>query len=74
MDNRTDNRTDFVSLEEAVRTFGITRAALEHRVATGELIVYTSGMDRRKKLLAKEDLAELLRIKPTTELVRLAVS
>ena len=61
-----ENRTEFVSLEEAVRIFGTTRPALTRRIVAGDLPVYSSGMDRRLKLVAKEDLAELLKIKPLT--------
>jgi hypothetical protein len=68
-----ENRADFVSLEEAVRDFGTTRPALTRRIDAGELTVYSSGMDRRLKLIAKEDLAELMKIKPVSSPVRIAV-
>ena len=62
-----ESSADFVTLKEAVRLIGTTRPALNRRIVAGDLPVYSSGMDRRLKLVATKDLAELLRIKPLTE-------
>lgn len=54
----------YISFREASDEFGISRSQLRRLANEGYIQVYSSLIDRRKSLLSREDVAELVRIHP----------
>jgi len=55
---------EYVTYAQACKLLGTTRPVLRRRIEAGSLTVYTSGKDIRWRLLARRELAEMVRIKP----------
>ena len=51
---------EFVPLVQAAKRLGVNRSALARLVKAGTLPVYESPLDRRKKMLAAEDIRQLM--------------
>jgi hypothetical protein len=49
----------FVRTDEAALRIGLSRAALERRLAAGEARVFVDPTDRRRRLIPEEDLRRL---------------
>jgi len=56
--------SEYVTLAEASRLLGVTHPILKRRIESGDLEVFTTGLDKRWRLVARKDLEELARIKP----------
>jgi excisionase family DNA binding protein len=61
-DNTAEPR--FVTLGEACRVLGMTRPTLRVRINAGELVSYDDPRDRRRVLLAAQDLEALSEPRP----------
>ena len=56
---------EFVTVTEAARLAGVSRATISRRLAAGEVPVYV-GSDRRQRLLRRADVARLSRVERQT--------
>ena len=56
----------YVDVREAVQRTGLTRRTFDRRLASGEVPVYRSPQDRRRRLIAVEDLPKLTAIEQIT--------
>ena len=54
---------EYMTLGEAADALGISRATIWRRIRNGEIVAFQSHQDRRKKLVRRADVEELL--KPT---------
>lgn len=50
---------EFVTMTEAAELLGISKATMWRRVKAGEIEVYESQVDRRRKLIRKSDIKAL---------------
>ena len=51
---------EYMTLGEAAEKLGISRATLWRRVQAGEIVAFQSQLDRRQKLVRREDIEEML--------------
>ena len=58
------NKEDYLGLKEAARYLSVSRNKMYLLVREGEIPFYVSPLDKRKKLLRREDLDALKRVKP----------
>ena len=50
---------EFVDVEEAAQLLGVTRFTISRLIRAGELTTFVSPLNRRKKLLRREDVEAL---------------
>lgn len=52
-------KTDFMSLKEAREHLGVSKVKIIHLVRDSKVKLYDDPLDRRKKLIRKDDLTKL---------------
>jgi len=50
---------EFLDVEQAAELLGVTRFTISRLIRTGELTTYVSPLNRRKKLLRRDDVEAL---------------
>lgn len=56
--------TKFIRATEVERRTGLSSRSLDRRLAAGEIPTYRDPLDRRRRLIAVEDLDRLLNVTP----------
>lgn len=61
---RTAMNGDYLTLREAQEALGVSNYTIWRMVKEGRLAVHTTELDRRKKLVKREDVERLKKVRP----------
>ncbi len=65
-----ESNGEYVTFAQACRLLETTYPLLRRRIEAGELTVYQTGKNIKWRLLAKAELADMMRVKPLEPLER----